>query len=447
MTERADVVIVGARCAGAPLATDLARRGLHVCLLDRATFPGDTLSTHGIQPCGVQALGRLGVLDQVRAVTTPIERAVVALDDARMTFDDVPGLLGAPMLNVRRLVLDEILVAHAAASGADVRTGVAVTGLLTEGGRVTGVRTARGDIEATVVIGADGANSTVARLVGAAEYLTTQPGRVFVWAYLSGVAFASPAEQATVWLGKSACSGFLASATDSGLFMAAVTVDEPRRREVVRDREAFHRGAFATWPELEDLVRSGRIEGPVRVMGRWHGFFRRSAGPGWALVGDAGHVKDPSPGQGIADALRQAERLASAVCDGFGGATSLDEALAAWWRWRDRDARDMYWFAQDLGAPGPTLPLMRAVQRRIAQDPRLTERLALVLNHDLPPSALTPARVVLGGLADALRSNPGGRAAVLREARSLVAAEARRAAAAPRVSRWAARTAGPSRSG
>ena len=46
----------GARCAGAPLATMLARRGLRVCLVDKDRFPSDTLSTHGIQPIGVQVL-------------------------------------------------------------------------------------------------------------------------------------------------------------------------------------------------------------------------------------------------------------------------------------------------------------------------------------------------------------------------------------------------------
>src|SRR5260221_6317270 len=61
--EQFDVVIVGARCAGSPLATMLARRGLRVCLLDRSRFPSDSLSTHVIQPCGVQVLERLGVLD------------------------------------------------------------------------------------------------------------------------------------------------------------------------------------------------------------------------------------------------------------------------------------------------------------------------------------------------------------------------------------------------
>lgn len=427
MTEHVDVVVVGARCAGAPLAAHLARHGLRVCLLDRATFPSDTLSTHGIQPCGVQSLGRLGVVDRVSGCTTPITRALLALGDARAQIEDVPALLGAPMLNVRRVVLDEMLVDHAAGRGVDVRTGTAVTGLLTDGERVTGVRTATGDVRAALVVGADGVRSTVASHVGATEYDVTPPGRLFVWAYLSGIAFGSAREAGAVWIGKPDLSSYLASPTDSGLFMAAVSVDESRRPEVIADRERFYRAAFGEWPELASVLGGGRLVGPVRVMGGRRGFFRRPVGPGWALVGDAGHFKDPTPGQGIADALRQAERLADAIVDGWGGPGSLDRSLRRWWRWRDRDARPMYWFAHDLGAPGRTPPLVGAVQRRIARDPRLTERLGRVLNHELPPSAVTPPGALAGAFIDALASNAGNRAGVLREAWSLAATEINRA--------------------
>src|ERR1700730_7150674 len=79
-----DVVVVGARCAGSPLATMLARRGLRVCLLDRARFPSDTLSTHVIQPCGVAILDRLGVLQAVlRAGAVPLTAFTLVADDAR----------------------------------------------------------------------------------------------------------------------------------------------------------------------------------------------------------------------------------------------------------------------------------------------------------------------------------------------------------------------------
>jgi flavin-dependent dehydrogenase len=55
-----DVIIVGARCAGSPTAMRLARKGLKVLVVDRATFPSDTLSTHILWPHGAEILARWG---------------------------------------------------------------------------------------------------------------------------------------------------------------------------------------------------------------------------------------------------------------------------------------------------------------------------------------------------------------------------------------------------
>jgi hypothetical protein len=125
MPEDFDVIVVGARCAGSPLATLLARAGLRVCLLDRARFPSDTPSTHGVQPSGVTILERLGVLERLLEVATPIERGTIALDGARIEVDAISERLGAPMLNIRRIALDAVLLEAAGAAGAEVRTGTA----------------------------------------------------------------------------------------------------------------------------------------------------------------------------------------------------------------------------------------------------------------------------------------------------------------------------------
>ena len=62
-----DAIIIGARCAGAPTAMLLARAGHRILLLDKSTFPSDKLSTHYIQPSGVQCLEEWGLLDAVIA--------------------------------------------------------------------------------------------------------------------------------------------------------------------------------------------------------------------------------------------------------------------------------------------------------------------------------------------------------------------------------------------
>src|SRR4051812_24285805 len=174
-----DVVVVGGRCAGSPLAMLLARAGLKVCLVDRASFPSDTPSTHAIQPSGVRILERLGLREPLERVAAQIEGGRVRFDDVQLELGSVREILGAPMLNARRVTLDAILLDEAASAGVDVRPGTAVTGLLEDGGRVAGVRTAGGDVRARLVVGADGARSTVARLRRAPGGPPTPPGPGF----------------------------------------------------------------------------------------------------------------------------------------------------------------------------------------------------------------------------------------------------------------------------
>jgi 2-polyprenyl-6-methoxyphenol hydroxylase-like FAD-dependent oxidoreductase len=422
MSESFDAIVVGARCAGAPLATMLARDGLRVCLVDKDRFPSDTPSTHGIQPTGVQVLERLGVLDSLLKLAPPILRLRMLFDDVSAPAADVVAITGAPGLSVRRTMLDEILVNTAAGAGVDVRTQTAITGLVMDGGRVAGVITTSGDLRAPLVIGADGTRSAVAKMVGARESHSTPNGRVFMWAY-----YEADPTNGEMWIGKVGDHTYLGMPADGGLTLVAVCPSIERRDEVRADREAVYEAGLRAWPELHAGVDGARRDGPVRTMANMRGFFRPSAGPGWALVGDAGHFKDPTPGQGIADALRQAEKLAAAITRALGGGHSRpDEILLDWWRWRDEDAWEMYWFAHDMGAAGPTPPLRREAERRIAADPELTTAMVRVLNHELRPSeAFTPAFSVTT-MARALRHGRGHRRAIVSEARTAAVDEVRR---------------------
>jgi 2-polyprenyl-6-methoxyphenol hydroxylase-like FAD-dependent oxidoreductase len=416
-----DVVVVGARCAGSPLATLLASRGLGVCLVDRDDFPSDTPSTHGIQPVGVEVLGRLGVLERIQAVAPPIEAGFLAFGEHRVRVDDAAAITGAPMYNVRRLTLDAILLDAAREAGAQVHLKTTVTGLLRSGPRVVGVETTKGPLRARLVVGADGARSTVARLLGAEEYHRTPARRVFLWSYFEGVE-----EEPRVWLGGIGEDNFLAGPTDSGLFLAAFVAPLRRREEIRADRTGAYEEGVRRWPELREALAPARRAGPVQLMSNWHGFFRRSAGPGWALVGDAGHFKDPTPGQGIADALRQVERLAPAIEASLGAPQPDDAPLLDWWRWRDEDAWEMYWFAQDIGAAEGAQHLNAAAEARFAADPATVAKLLRILNHEIPPSRLFTPGFALSILGSALRHGKGHRRAILAEARALARQEFRR---------------------
>lgn len=135
----------------------------------------------------------------------------------------------------------------------------------------------------------------------------------------------------------------------------------------------------------------------------------------------------PTPGQGIADALRQSEKLAAAIERALGGGPgSPDQILHDWWRWRDEDAWEMYWFAHDMGAAGPTPPLLREAQRRIAADRELTTATVRIFNHDLPPSQVFTPAFSLTTMAQALRRGRGQRRAILYEAATAAVNQARR---------------------
>ena len=311
----------------------------------------------------------------------------------------------------------------AASAGAEVRTGTRATTLLHENGRVAGVETEQGPLRARLVVGADGRRSTVADLVGAAKYHLAPPGRMFAWAYFEGAA--DP--EGSLRVGRLGELAFVASPTDAGLYMAAVCPSVGDKDAFLAERERNFMAGLAMWPELADVLTGASRIGPIRVMANWHGYFREAAGPGWALLGDAGHFKDPAPAQGIADALRQAERLADAVEAGLGGAAGIDDELRRWWRWRDEDAYEMYWFATDMGEAGASPPLATQVIRDMAGDSEATEQFLRVLNHDILPSQLFKPRRLGKAAVRFGRDQPDQIPAMVKEAGSVLRRQVRRA--------------------
>jgi menaquinone-9 beta-reductase len=403
-----DVVVVGARCAGSPLATMLARAGADVCLVDQARFPSDTLSTHIVQSHGVDILDRLGLRDTLLGLgAAEIERFTLVNDDVRIRGEAIPGDTRA--MCVRRVTLDDVLVNAAGAAGAEVRSRTRATGVIREDGRVVGIETGDGPIRARLVVGADGMRSSVAEWVGSREYHVVPGGRMFAVGYFEGVADTD----GHLRIGRVGDHAFIAAPTDGGLYMAGVGTSLGNSDEFRADRDAsFDRGLRA-WAELGDLVSGSRRVGPMRMITEWHSFFREAAGPGWALVGDASHFKDFTPGQGISDALRQVAHLVPAVVAGLEG--DMDAELRQWWRWRDADAWDMYWFAADLGSPGASTPLETRVLRNVSRRPDGARDLLKVFDHQIPPSALfTTPRLALASV-QALVDRPARLGPTLRE--------------------------------
>jgi flavin-dependent dehydrogenase len=332
-----DIIVVGGRCAGAPTAMLLARAGLKVRLIERSPELGDTISGQVIQIAGVERLRAWGLLDAVLATgCSPILRTRYWVDgqSAGMPPDDSPEAPSGPfLLAPRRGALDPLLLEGARQAGAVVQLGVSVRGLLTDGPRVTGVSTEHGDYPARLVIGADGRNSRVARLVNAPKYIDMATA---TYSYIAFWKDCSVPEICAFWGG-----GYLTILIPTNDNLTLVGFQGPHTEFVAarRDPAEKYRSLLKSQPAVMELLAGGTIAEPLRGIGDLPTFFRVSAGPGWALAGDAGHHKDPAMARGITDAFRDAELITSAVTVGWDH--DLDKKVAEYPALRDRCARPL----------------------------------------------------------------------------------------------------------
>ena len=375
MTEY-DAVVVGARCAGSATAMLLARAGMRVLLLDRAHPGTDTLSTHALMRGAVVQLDRWGVLPRIVAAGTPPVTATTFHYAGRAETVALREPLYAP----RRPVLDSALLDAALEAGVDAHLGADVTEVERDGtGRVTGVRyRVRGprggqyQAGARLTVGADGLRSGVARAVEAPVTWQGRAASACVYGYW-------PAVTATAyeWFYRPGVTAGIIPTNDGQVCIwAGVPAD--------RFAAARHTGNHGVFADVLARMAPERAGDGDRV-GRLRGFpghpafLRRPFGPGWALVGDAGYVKDPLTAHGITDALRDAELLARAAVDGSPAAFAGYEAQ------RDVLARPLLDVAERIAAYEWDLTDIEGLLR--AESAAMRPEVAVVRGFDEPMRA------------------------------------------------------------
>ena len=352
-----DAIVVGARCAGSPTAMLLARKGYRVLLVDRATFPSDTVSSHIVHPPGVAALARWGLLDRLTRTGCPPIGSYV-FDFGPVTITGAPGTTESPVAYCpRRTVLDKILVDAAAEAGAEVREGFTVKEVLLQGQRVTGIKGASKDghdvVErAKVVIGADGWHSIVAEAVRPERYNYRPPLNAPYYSYWSGL------DIDHLELHARPMRGFGVAPTHDGL--TTIIGGWPYAEFLANrdDVEGNFTKLLALVPEFMERMRGAKRE--ARFAGvPLPNYFHKPYGQGWALVGDAGYLKDSFTAQGITDAFHGAERLSTALDEAFSGARPYDEPLSDYQQTRDRQVMPMFELTCQLATLQPPPPEMQ----------------------------------------------------------------------------------------
>jgi flavin-dependent dehydrogenase len=366
-----DAIVVGSRVAGAATSMLLARSGHHVLMVDRMTFPSDTISTHIVWQQGVSRLMEWGLGGRLASLGAPPLETVV-FDVGPFALVGKPPAVGgaASAYAPRRTVLDSMLIEAASDAGVEVRHGFTVDELLFEGDRVTGVRghsKSGSSVEerARVVIGADGLHSTVARMVQAQEY-NVQP-RLACWYY----SYWSGLRMDSLRLFSRPGSAFGCIPTNDGLACLIVAWPQEQFSEVKRDIERHHLAAFDVAPAFKEEVMSGKREERFYGTGDVQNYFRKPYGDGWALVGDAGYHKDPILAQGISDAFRDASLLAKAIDDVLTGRATWESALADYESSRNTAVDAIYQMnAQyaSLEPPPPDVQALMAALQGNAED-------------------------------------------------------------------------------
>ena len=318
-----DVVIVGARCAGAATALFLARSGAKVLVVDRQAYGSDTMSTHALMRGAVIQLKRLGLVPGVVAAGTPAIRSTTFHYGKEAIRVDIKPDHGVDCLFApRRTVLDPLLVDAAREAGAEVHHGVALSELqFSPRGRVIGVtlRDATGacmSVRSDIVIGADGRQSSVAKLVNAKAYVEGFDASAIVFGY-----FRDLNRDGLHWhFAKNVAAGVIPTNNGHCVFAAV-----PAQRFSATFRGDIARGFLqvlaSICPELHEDIDRATLIGRLRGWGGGKSCLRQCHGAGWALVGDAGYFKDPLTAHGITDALRDAELLSRAVV--MGGTQAL----------------------------------------------------------------------------------------------------------------------------
>lgn len=308
-----DVLVVGGGPAGSALAILLGRRGLTVELLDRARFPREKPCGEGILPPGVAVLRNLGLEEAVGGRRLSGVEYHAGAHTLRADFGKDAEGRERFGLGQRRQVLDSLLWDQAASTpGVEIHPETHVERILVEGGRAVGVMAQGKRHDARWIVGADGASSTVRRLLGLERI--SAPRRVGVRVHFSNVELDDELTAIQIFL-RPHYELYLTPLPDRQLLVAALAFE----KDAIKIKTNF-----ALWcrqePLLEKWLRGATRSSPLAGRSALQSSLApRAIPPGLTFIGDAAASSDPITAGGISLALKDAELLAEALPEMLSG--------------------------------------------------------------------------------------------------------------------------------
>jgi flavin-dependent dehydrogenase len=309
----------------------------------------------------------------------------IALDGEYPTIDGI-NTIHSP----RRYLLDKILIDAAVEAGVELREGFITEELLWEDGHVAGIRgrlTSGGTVteQAKIVIGADGKHSLVAKSVDAPKYDEQPTLTCGYYSYWEGL---HSTDGAIYALGQRLMGAWPTNDNKTMIYVAWPAAEFDKFRS---DVEGNYRATIDLVPALAERVHQGRLAERIVGSGDMPNFYRKPYGPGWALVGDAGFTKDPVAAFGISDAFRDAELLAEAIDEGFGGRQPLETALSQYEQKRNKISKPMYDMTLDNARMAPRPMMQIEFMRALQHNPAMTSQFFGVMTGAVNPADfLTP---------------------------------------------------------
>jgi len=375
-----DVIVVGARVAGSAAAIMLARAGLRILLVDKASFPSDTISTHIVLSGGAQVLNRIGAMEA-------LERAggfrFGSMRTLGPSFDFRGELLGKGEdlrgICLGREKMDAVMLDLARSfESVAVRDGFRVTDLLIEDGAVRGVRgedkSGAVEIRAPLVIGADGMRSTIAKIaeqrMAAFKREDVPCARAYYYAYYKDVPANRLGDELITEFEASPGAGNLVCRCEDGRVVGAAAFDAREMQSFRSALEANLRRHLASSLAVGEMLAGAPMVGKVRSFGLLLNTRRDPVANGALLLGDAGLHVDPLFGQGHSMALISAEiacQLAPAWFSANRGNMIGAETMASFTKRRDEVLMPHYRATErassDLALSPATIAAYRAASR------------------------------------------------------------------------------------